>query len=62
LDATEKTQTPFLKRAIENEEIKNCLFSIVNFHEFLKDRVFSATSQTNRFLENTVIIDFFYQL
>lgn len=62
LEATEKTQTPFLRRAISNDNV------VANFQDendartFIGDLIFSATTKDDRTLERNTVINFLNDL
>ena len=62
LEATEKTQTPFLNRAINDSYIESRIENENDFVELIKDKIFSATSVSGRNIDRTITQDFLYEL
>lgn len=62
LEATEKTQMPFLNRAIKDTYIENNLVEDADFIELVKDKVLSATSVNGKNVDRVISQDFLYEL
>lgn len=61
LEATEKTQVPFLNRAINDSYIEERLTD-VNFVSLIEDKIISATSVNGKNIDRTITQDFLYEL
>jgi len=57
LEATEKTQSPFLARALNDTYIREKLDSEDDFKSFLIETIHSATTQNDKSIEKSVITD-----
>lgn len=62
LEATEKTQMPFLNRAIKDTYIAAQLATNESFTAMVKDKVISATAVSGRNIDKTITTDFLYEL
>lgn len=62
LEATEKTQMPFLRRAIDNNYVIPKIRDAEEFKELIGEKLFEATTQGDRNLEKTVIINFLKEI
>lgn len=62
LEATEKTQTPFLKRAVDSSFIAPKLRDEEEFKSLIGRMIFSATNEGDRNLEKTVVINFLKEI
>ena len=62
LEATEKTQMPFLNRAIRDTYIENNLDNDADFIELIKGKVFAATSVSGKNVDRVITQDFLYEL
>lgn len=62
LEATEKTQMPFLRRAIDNDYIAPKLKSADDFKTLIGQKVFDATTEGDRNLEKAVVINFLKEI
>lgn len=61
-EATEKTQTPFLRRAIENDSITAKFEDEDDARAFISDLIFAATTRDDRTLEKNIVINFLNDL
>jgi uncharacterized protein len=61
-EATEKTQTPFLRRAIENDSITAKFEDEDDARAFISDLIFAATTKDDRTLEKNIVINFLNDL
>jgi len=57
LEATEKTQAPFLRRAIKNDYVAPKIKDEAQLKELIKRMVFSATSEGDKNIEKAVVIN-----
>lgn len=62
LEATEKTQTPFLRRAIANDYLQSRLSSVASIKTLISDLIFSATNKDDKTIEKTLVINFLSEL
>ena len=62
LEATEKTQIPFLSRAIRDSYLAGQLSKNDTFIELIKDKVMSATSVAGNTIDRSLTQDFLYEL
>lgn len=62
LEATEKTQTPFLKRAIDNKFIAPKLKDLNLLKDLISSMIYSATKDGDRNIEKTVVTNFLKEL
>lgn len=62
LEATEKTQTPFLRRAVDNNFIAPKIRNEVELKAHIAKMIFSATNEGDKNLEKTVVINFLKEL
>jgi len=62
LEATEKTQTPFLNRAIKDTYIESRLDSDASFKALVQEKIFQAVTQIDKKTEKSVITDFLSEL
>ncbi len=62
LEATEKTQIPFLNRAIRDTHLEDQLSSDESFVALIKDKILSATSVAGNHIDRTIPQDFLYEL
>ena len=62
LEATEKTQQPFIKRALENKNIENQFESANTYKNFIKQIIFDITKNKDKNLEKAVVIKFLKDL
>lgn len=62
LEATEKTQTPFLRRAVENNFIAPRIKNEADFRGLIGRLIFAATTEGNRDLEKAVVINLLSEL
>lgn len=62
LEATEKTQMPFLNRAIKDTYIEDQLRDDDTFVNLIKDKILGATSVSGKFVDKTITTDFLYEL
>lgn len=58
LEATEKTQTPFIRRAIDNNKLAEQLKSKESILELIKAKVLLALDKNDKELGSTIIVDF----
>jgi uncharacterized protein len=61
-EATEKTQTPFLRRAIDNDRITAKFEDEDEARTFIGDLIFAATTKDDRTLEKNIVINFLSDL
>jgi DNA helicase HerA-like ATPase len=62
LEATEKTQMPFLNRAIKDIGLEEKLRHFTTFKELVVDKIISATSVSWKNIDKTITEDFLYEL
>jgi DNA helicase HerA-like ATPase len=62
LDATEKTQTPFLRRSIDNDFLASRIADEDQFKTLISDLIFDATTKGDRNIERTIVINFLNDL
>jgi DNA helicase HerA-like ATPase len=62
LEATEKTQTPFLSRAVNSDFIASKLSNEADLKGLIKRMVFAVTTEGDRDLEKTVVINLLKEL
>ena len=62
LEATEKTQMPFLNRAIKDTYIEEKLDNINDFRSLISDKIIEATSVSWRNIDRTLTEEFLYEL
>jgi len=62
LEATEKTQMPFINRAIKDTYIEDKLINIDTFRDLIIDKIISATSVSWRNIDRTLTEEFLYEL
>jgi hypothetical protein len=62
LEATEKTQMPFLRRAVGNSYIAPKLKNAEEFKSLIFQRILDATTEGDRNLEKAVVINFLKEL
>lgn len=62
LEATEKTQTPFLRRSVDNSFITPKLKNESELKNLIAHMIFSATTEGDRDLEKGVVINFLTEL
>lgn len=62
LEATEKTQTPFLRRALTNDFLKRRLVNEAVFKEHIGYLIFTATTKGERSLDKGVVTDLLNEL
>ena len=62
LEATEKTQTPFLRRAISNNAIIQRFEDQEDARAFIADLIFSATTKDDRTLDKNIVLNFLADL
>lgn len=62
LEATEKTQTPFLNRAIKDTYIEDKLKTDSDFLSFIKDKIIQSTSVNGKNIDRAIPQDFLYEL
>jgi hypothetical protein len=62
LEATEKTQKPFLKRAIENDWLEDKIEDAVNLLDFVKSLISKIIDKEDNSLKTGIIIDLLYNL
>ncbi len=62
LEATEKTQTPFLKRAVGNSYITPKIKQEDTLKELINHMIFIATNEVDRTLEKTVVVNMIKEL
>jgi len=62
LEATEKTQTPFLRRSVENTFVAPKIKDEDEFKSLIARLIFAATSEGDRDLEKTVVINLLSEL
>lgn len=58
LEATEKTQTPFLRRALANVRVEESLEDEVDVKDLIQGILIEATSQTDKTIERTAVVNF----
>lgn len=62
LEATEKTQMPFLNRSIKDTYLESKIAVDHDFIELVKDKIISATSVSGRNVDRTIVQDLLYEL
>lgn len=62
LEATEKTQMPFLRRSIDSEYIAPKIKNVEEFKQLIGQKIFEATTEGDRNLEKAVVINFLKEL
>lgn len=62
LEATEKTQTPFLRRSVANSYIADKIRDETELKNLISQMIFSATTEGDRDLEKGVVINFLTEL
>lgn len=62
LEATEKTQMPFLRRAIDNDYIAPKIKNAEEFKNFIAQKIFEATTEGDKNLEKAVVINFLKEI
>ncbi len=62
LEATEKTQIPFLNRAIKDSYIDSKLASNDSFKSLLKEKILSATAVSGKNVDKTLTVDLLYEV
>lgn len=62
LEATEKTQIPFIKRAIKDSYIEQKLISEDSFKTLLIEKILAATSVQGRNIDRAITVDLLYEL
>jgi hypothetical protein len=62
LEATEKTQTPFLKRAIDNSYIASKIKDPEQLRSLIGQRILEATTEGDRTLEKAVVVNFLKEM
>lgn len=62
LDATEKTQTPFLRRAISNTFFSNHFNTEDSFKVIVKEMIVAITAQNDRVLEKGLVVNFLKEI
>lgn len=62
LEATEKTQMPFLRRAIDNDYIAPKIKNAEEFKSFIAQKIFEATTEGDKNLEKAVVINFLKEI
>jgi hypothetical protein len=62
LEATEKTQTPFLRRSVENSFVAPKIKNEDEFKNLIGRLIFAATTEGERDLEKTVVINLLTEL
>jgi len=62
LEATEKTQMPFLRRAIDSEYIAPKIRNAEEFKNLIGQKIFEATTEGDRNLEKAVVINFLKEI
>lgn len=62
LEATEKTQTPFLRRALASAYLAGQVATIGTFRNLVASFVFSMTSQGERSIDKAMVINFLKEL
>ncbi len=62
LEATEKTQMPFLNRAIKDTFIEEKLNNITTFKQLIVEKIINATSVSGGAVDKTITEDFLYEL
>ena len=62
LEATEKTQTPFLRRSVENDFLAPKIKDEAELKNLIGRMIFAATTEDNRNLEKTVVINLLSEL
>lgn len=62
LEATEKTQTPFLRRAVGSRYLSERIRDEARFKEFIGELILAATTKNDRNLEKGVVLDMLHQL
>jgi uncharacterized protein len=62
LEATEKTQMPFLRRAIDNDYIAPKIMDEDQFKNLIGQRIVEATTEGDRTLEKSIVVNFLKEL
>ncbi|MDB5244404.1 MAG: hypothetical protein JWN18_274 [Parcubacteria group bacterium] len=62
LEATEKTQIPFINRAIKDSYIESKLNTELNFKTLIKDKIEAATTVNGKNIDRALTIDLLYEL
>jgi len=62
LEATEKTQMPFLRRAIDSPYVAPKIRNEAQFKDLISQRIFEATTEGDRNLEKSVVVNFLKEL
>jgi DNA helicase HerA-like ATPase len=62
LEATEKTQMPFLRRAIDSTYVAPKIKNEAQFKDLIAERIFQATTEGDRNLEKSVVVNFLKEL
>lgn len=62
LDATEKTQVPFLNRVIKDTYTESKLNSNEDFKEVIKEKILSATAVSGKNIDRTLTVDLLYEI
>jgi DNA helicase HerA-like ATPase len=62
LEATEKTQMPFLRRAIDSDYIAPKIRNADEFKSLIAQKIFEATTEGDRNLEKAVVINFLKEI
>jgi hypothetical protein len=62
LEATEKTQMPFLRRAIDNSYVAPKIKNADELKELIAQKIFEATTEGDRSLEKAVVVNFLKEL
>jgi len=62
LEATEKTQMPFLRRAIDSDYIAPKIRDAEEFKSLINQKIFEATTEGDRNLEKAVVINFLKEI
>lgn len=62
LEATEKTQSPFLRRAIKDVQLANQLESDTVFKSLIAEKIKAATAVSGKNIDRSIVLDFLYEL
>lgn len=62
LEATEKTQTPFLRRAVDNPFLASRVTDQAALHDILKRMILAATTDSSRIPDKMVVINLLIEL
>lgn len=62
LEATEKTQTPFLRRSVDNNFIEAKIRNENELKAFISDLIFSATTKDDKTLDKSIVLNFLTDL